>query len=139
MCHPHFSAVPASQNSFSLCGLAYSSGPAPTLITRTQSLNRALTFLHSPFTPAVLRAAVPAAVNIIERTTEYGSEQRFSQLSALLGDGVIGSVWMYSSEDVDTVGASVDVLPIVVRALGVGSTRYLKVSTNTLRVCSKID
>ncbi|KAH8985889.1 hypothetical protein EDB92DRAFT_2024276, partial [Lactarius akahatsu] len=90
------------------------------------SLNRALTFLHSPFTPAVLRAAVPAAVNLIERTTERGSEQRFSQLSALLGEGMIGSVWMYSSEDADTVEASVDVLPIVVRALGVGATRYLK-------------
>jgi len=90
------------------------------------SLNRALTFLHSPFTPAVLRAAVPAATNLIERTTEYGSEERLSQLSALLGDGVIGSVWMYSSEDAGTVEASVDVLPIVVRALGVGAVRYLK-------------
>lgn len=90
------------------------------------SLNRALTFLHSPFTPAVLRAAVPAAANLIERTTEPGSERRFSQLSALLGDGMIGSVWMYSSEDADTVEASVDVLPIVVRTLGVGATRYLK-------------
>jgi len=90
------------------------------------SLNRALTFLHSPFTSAVLRAAVPAAANLIDRTTAYGSEQRFSQLSALLGDGVIGSVWMYSSEDANTVEASVDVLPIVVRGLGVGSTRYLK-------------
>ncbi|KAF8264301.1 hypothetical protein EI94DRAFT_1772709 [Lactarius quietus] len=79
------------------------------------SLNRALTFLHSPFTPAVLRAAVPAATNLIERTTEYGSEERFSQL-----------VWMYSSEDAGTVEASVDVLPIVVRALGVGAVRYLK-------------
>lgn len=90
------------------------------------SLNRALTFLHSPFTPAILRAAVPAAVNLIERTTKPGSEQRFSQLSAVLSDGLIGSVWMYSSEDADTVEASVDVLPIVVRALGVGATRYLK-------------
>ncbi|KAH9059363.1 hypothetical protein EDB87DRAFT_1622556 [Lactarius vividus] len=105
----------------------------PSLLNRTgiselilASLNRALTFLHSPFTPAVLRAAIPAAANLIERTTEPGSERRFSQLSALLGDGMIGSVWMYSSEDADTVEASVDVLPIVVRALGVGATRYLK-------------
>ncbi len=39
---------------------------------------------------------------------------------------------MYSSQDADTVEASVDVLPVVVRALGIGTTRYLKVSTNTL-------
>lgn len=90
------------------------------------ALNRALTFLHSPFTPAILKAAIPTAVNLIERTTEYGSEQRFSQLSTLLGEGLIGSVWMYSSEDADTIEASSDVLPIVVRALGVGATRYLK-------------
>lgn len=87
----------------------------------------------------MLRAAVPAAANLIERTTAYGSEQRFSQLSSLLGDGLIGSVWMYGSEDADTVEASVDVLPNVVRALGVGSTRYLKVSMNTFRVYSRID
>ena len=85
--------------------------------------------MHSPFTLAVLRAAVPAAANLIERTTEYGLEQRSSQLSALLGDGVIGNVWMHSSEDADTVEASVDVLPIVVRVLGVGTTRCLKVQT----------
>jgi len=64
--------------------------------------------------------------NLIERTTQPGSEQRFNQLCALLGDGVIGSVWMYSSEDADAVEASVDVLPILVRALGIGATRYLK-------------
>ncbi|KAH9978272.1 hypothetical protein BGW80DRAFT_1202231 [Lactifluus volemus] len=90
------------------------------------SLHRALTFLHSPHTPAILRAAIPALTTVIERTTQPGSEQRFSQLCALLGDGVIGSVWMYSSEDVDAVEASVEALPIVVRALGIGATRYLK-------------
>jgi hypothetical protein len=78
-------------------------------------------------------------VNLIERTTEYGSEQRFSQLSTLLGEGLIGSVWMYSSEDADTIEASSDVLPIVVRALGVGATRYLKVRGNNLTFYSQID
>jgi hypothetical protein len=69
--------------------------------------------------------------NLIERTTPPGSEQRFTQLCALLGDGMVGSVWMYSSEDADAVEASVDVLPILVRALGIGATRYLKVSFST--------
>jgi hypothetical protein len=39
---------------------------------------------------------------------------------------------MYSSEDADAVEASVGVLPILVRALGIGATRYLKVRSNTL-------
>lgn len=69
---------------------------------------------------------------MIERTTQPNSEQRFTQLCALLGDGVIGSVWMYSSEDADVVEASIDVLPILVRALGLGATRYLKVRSSTL-------
>jgi hypothetical protein len=109
-----------------------------------QSLHRALTFLHSPHTPAILRAAIPALANAIERTTQPNSEQRFSQLCALLGDGVIGSVWMYSSEDVDAIEASVEVLPTVVRALGIGATRYLKVRSITsdavwrLKVCQAL-
>jgi hypothetical protein len=41
---------------------------------------------------------------------------------------------MYSSEDVDAVEASVDVLPILVRALGIGATRYLKVRFSTFTV-----
>ncbi|KAI0299764.1 hypothetical protein B0F90DRAFT_1727127 [Multifurca ochricompacta] len=105
----------------------------PSLLSRTgiselilTSLNRALTFLHSPHTPAILRAAIPTTVGVIERTTEAGSEQRFAQFCRLLGDGVIGSVWMYSSEDADAVVASVDALPIVVCALGIGATRYMK-------------
>jgi Tti2 family len=97
-----------------------------------QSLNRTLTFLHSPHTPAILRSAIPAATNLIERTTQPGSEQRFTQLCALLGDGVIGSVWMYSSE-AEAVEASVEVLPIIVRALGIGATRYLKVPFDTFK------
>ncbi|KAH9956778.1 hypothetical protein BC827DRAFT_1229193 [Russula dissimulans] len=95
------------------------------------SLNRTLTFLHSPHTPAILRSAIPAATNLIERTTQPGSEQRFTQLCALLGDGVIGSVWMYSSE-AEAVEASVEVLPIIVRALGIGATRYLKALVSQL-------
>ena len=37
---------------------------------------------------------------------------------------------MYSSEEAEAVEASIDVLPIIVRALGIGATRYLKVSFN---------
>ena len=124
--------------SFSLCDFVLHSGPVPCL-TCIQSLNRALTFLHSPHTPDILRAAIPAVTNLIEGTTLPGSEQRFTQLCALLGDGVIGSVWMYSSEDADAIEASVDVLPILVRALGIGATRYLKVNFSTFTHHLKVD
>jgi len=103
-----------------------------------QSLNRTLTFLHSPHTPAIVRSAIPTATNLIERTTQPGSEQRFTQLCALLGDGLIGSVWMYSSE-AEAIEAGVDVLPIVVRALGIGATRYLKVSFDTFKGHSEVN
>jgi Tti2 family len=125
MCHLRFSIAPGYPSSFSLCDFVFFW--TCTLSDRMQSLNRALTFLHSPHTPAILRTAIPSATNLIEHTTEPGSEQRFNQLCALLGDGVIGSVWMYSSDDPDAVEASIEVLPILVRALGIGATRYLKV------------
>lgn len=38
---------------------------------------------------------------------------------------------MYSSEEANAVEASIDALPIVVRALGIGATRYLKVPRST--------
>ncbi len=76
---------------------------------------------------------------MIERTTQPGSEERFIQLCALLGDGMMGSVWMYGSEDADAVEASVDVLPILVHALGIGATRYLKVRFSTFSGCSERD
>jgi hypothetical protein len=125
MRHIHFSIALGYPSSFSLCDFVFLW--TRTLSNHIQSLNRALTFLHSPHTPAILRTAIPSATNLIVHTTEPGSEQRFTQLCALLGDGVIGSVWMYSSEDADAVEASIEVLPILVRALGIGVTRYLKV------------
>jgi hypothetical protein len=129
MRHFLFSIAPGYPSSFSLCDfvLLWSRAPSDCI----QSLNRALTFLHSPHTPAILRTAIPTATNLIERTTQPSSEQRFTQLCVLLSDGVIGSVWMYSSEDADAVEASIDVLPILVRALRIGATRYLKVRFGT--------
>ncbi|THH18035.1 hypothetical protein EW146_g2890 [Bondarzewia mesenterica] len=74
----------------------------PDLLCRTgitdllfASLHRALTFLHSPQTPALLHAAIRVA------------------LCAILGDGIIGSVWMYGYHDQDIIEASVQVLPIL--------------------------
>ncbi|TFY74523.1 hypothetical protein EWM64_g9489 [Hericium alpestre] len=109
------------------------SNAPPDLLRRTgiadllfSSLHRTLTHLHSPLTPALIRNAVPTAVKLVSRTTAPGSERQFMQLCALLGDGIIGSVWMYGYQDADAVEAGVDALPDVVSALGIGTVRYLK-------------
>lgn len=56
-----------------------------------------------------------------------GSAERFDQLSALLGDSIVGSIWLYAARELETIEASMDVLPPVVQASGIGTVRYLKV------------
>ncbi|KDQ65047.1 hypothetical protein JAAARDRAFT_685072 [Jaapia argillacea MUCL 33604] len=90
------------------------------------SLKTTLTFLHNPNTPSLIRVAVPTTISLILLTTSPGSSERFDQLCILLGEGIIGGVWIYASRDVDTIQASVEVIPQLVSALGVGSVRYLK-------------
>ncbi|CCM03990.1 uncharacterized protein FIBRA_06146 [Fibroporia radiculosa] len=92
----------------------------------SSSLKTCLTFLHSPETPSLIRAAVCTFVSLTLRTTPPGSEERFNQLCGILGDGIIGGVWIYAARDADAIEASVDVLPMAVQALGIGSVRYLK-------------
>jgi hypothetical protein len=75
---------------------------------------------------------VPTLVTLIDvvmvasKNNDRGKE-RFDKLCSILGDGIIGSVWMYASRDVSTIKASIDVLPLLVESLGIGSVRYLKV------------
>jgi hypothetical protein len=60
-------------------------------------------------------------------TTDLGSPDRFNQLCTLLGEGIISGIWLYASEKSEVILASLDALPPVVRALGIGNARYLKV------------
>ncbi|EIN10221.1 hypothetical protein PUNSTDRAFT_50904 [Punctularia strigosozonata HHB-11173 SS5] len=90
------------------------------------SLQGCMTHLHNPSTPDLIRAAVLPHLRLIDLVTSPGSAERFSKLCALLGDGIIGSVWMYAAQDMPTIEASMEVLPDVVRALDIGSVRYLK-------------
>lgn len=96
----------------------------------SQSLASALTCLRDPRTPELIRSAVRTALVLVERTTQPGSSQRFDRLCALLGDGIIDTVWAYASLDAPTIKATLDVTPDILKALGVGSARYLRVSTN---------
>lgn len=45
---------------------------------------------------------------------------------------MIGTVWLYSSDNSDVILATLDTLPLIVQALGIGSCRYLKVHHLTL-------
>ena len=88
-----------------------------------------MTLLHEPQTPLLLRLSTSTAVNLVLRTTQEGSEERYVRLCGLLGDCIIGSAWMYASRELDTVEATIEVLPEIINALGVGAVRYLKVRT----------
>ncbi|TFK56229.1 hypothetical protein OE88DRAFT_1641915 [Heliocybe sulcata] len=90
------------------------------------SLRQTLAVLHNPTTPSLIRAAVPVLLTLIQQTTHPGSSERFNQLCQVLGESIIGSIWLYAANDKDTIQASVEVLPGVVNALGLGSVRYLK-------------
>ncbi|RPD62074.1 hypothetical protein L226DRAFT_613398 [Lentinus tigrinus ALCF2SS1-7] len=105
----------------------------PDLLRRTgidtllfNSFKTCLSFLHNPETPDLIRAAVTASVQLTELTTVPASSTRFDQLCSVLGDSIIGNIWVYASREPGTLQASVDVIPAVVRALGIGAARYLK-------------
>ena len=68
-------------------------------------------------------------MTLVECTTSPASDKRFDQLWTLLGDGIIETIWFYGYEQADTLQATLDVLPVLIRALGMGTTRYLKVCT----------
>ncbi|KAF8211565.1 hypothetical protein K438DRAFT_1807537 [Mycena galopus ATCC 62051] len=91
------------------------------------SLTRSLAQLQAPETPRLLPAAVSTSLTLIQLMTSPGSADRFDQLCALLGDGIIGSIWPYASERLPALLASIDALPPILELLGVGCARYMKV------------
>ncbi|KAI8984971.1 hypothetical protein BD414DRAFT_441962 [Trametes punicea] len=90
------------------------------------SLRTCLTFLHDPETPDLIRAAVSTHLRLIQMTTDEGSAARFEQLCSLLGDSIIGNIWIYASREPGVIEASMDCIPEIVGMLDVGTTRYLK-------------
>ncbi|KAF8591494.1 hypothetical protein K439DRAFT_1553144 [Ramaria rubella] len=90
------------------------------------SLRTTMIHLHSPLTPELLRRSVPILLRVIDLTTPVHSKQRFDLLCALLGDGIIGAVWIYAYEEWETLEASMIALPNIIQELGIGSIRYLK-------------
>jgi hypothetical protein len=123
--------VQASTDSCSPCVNSFVSSSSK-LIFFLKSLRTCLNHLRSAETPDLLRAAIKTLLTLIDLTTSLGSSQRFDQHCSVLGEGVIGTVWFYAYDDAEAVLATVDVLPDILHAMGLGCARYLKVSEFSL-------
>ncbi|KAF5357658.1 hypothetical protein D9758_007440 [Tetrapyrgos nigripes] len=92
------------------------------------SLNTCLGQLDTMETPALIRGAILASLSLILLTTDPGTSRQFDQLCNLLGEGIIGTIWLYSSGKPDSILESLEALPPLIDALGLGCCRYLKAS-----------
>ncbi|PPQ70481.1 hypothetical protein CVT24_013288 [Panaeolus cyanescens] len=95
------------------------------------SLRGCLSHLDYPMSPDLIRQAVGTSVTLIVETSGVGtisqpSSQRFDELCGLLGEGIISGIWMYSEDKPNIVRATFDSIPGVMRALGIGSVRFLQ-------------
>ncbi|KAL5527207.1 hypothetical protein ACEPAG_5998 [Sanghuangporus baumii] len=90
------------------------------------SLFRAIMNLHDDLSPRLIRTTVPIILRLIDMTTSPDSAERFDQLCNLLGDHIIGAIWVFASRERETIEASMDILPSIVQPLGIGTVRYVK-------------
>lgn len=99
-----------------------------------QSLKGTLVFLHNPQTPELLSASIPTIIELVDlllptkALNKAGGKQRFDRLCSVLGEAIIGSIWIHASRDIATVRATIDQVPLLVGSLGVCAVRYLKAS-----------
>ncbi|KAF5361588.1 hypothetical protein D9757_011557 [Collybiopsis confluens] len=90
------------------------------------SLNTCLAQLDDAESPRLIQAAISASLSLTLLTTSPGTIAQFDQLCGLLGERIIGMIWLYSYDKVGVVQASVESLPPLLSALGLGCSRYLK-------------
>jgi len=89
-------------------------------------------FLHNPRTPELLSASIPTIVELVDlllpprALSKFEGKQRFDRLCSVLGEGIIGNVWIHASRDTATIRATIDQVPLLVEALGVCTVRYLR-------------
>jgi len=111
----------------------------PDLLRRTgvdelifSSLKGTLVFLHNPQTPELLSTSIPTIVELVDfllparALSKAEGKQRFDRLCSVLGEDIIGSIWIHASRDVATVRATVDQVPLLVGTLGICAVRYLR-------------
>lgn len=101
---------------------------------RRKSLKGTLVFLHNSKTPELLSSTIPTIVELVDlllparALSKARGKQRFDRLCSVLGEGIIGNIWIHASQDVATIRATIDQVPLLVESLGVCAVRYLKVS-----------
>ncbi|KAF8809105.1 hypothetical protein BYT27DRAFT_7232472 [Phlegmacium glaucopus] len=96
------------------------------------SLRNSLSHLQNAESPQLLRSAISTSVSLIllsttvDGTGSKPSSERFDQLCALLGEGIISGIWLYAEDKPEVVLATFDSLPQLLRTLGIGTVRFLK-------------
>ncbi|KAF8727812.1 hypothetical protein AX14_006966 [Amanita brunnescens Koide BX004] len=90
------------------------------------SLANCLAHLRDEKSPYLIREAINAQLELTLLTTRVGERAYFDQLCELLGEGVISGVWFYGYDQEDVILASIEALPRLITALGIGCVRFLK-------------
>ncbi|QRW05517.1 short chain dehydrogenase [Ceratobasidium sp. AG-Ba] len=90
-----------------------------------KALQSALQNLTSDQSPTLLRAAMPCYLSLTNLVLNEDSIQKFEKLCAVVTDTIVPG-WLYASSRVELMVASVDVLLLIIQALGIGSARFLK-------------
>ena len=108
----------------------------------SKSLKTSLSHLQSPETAPLLKNAIFASISLTILTTSVSpgskpTSERFDQLSLLLGEGIISGIWLYAEDKPDVIKATFDTLPRLLRALGIGSVRFLKVCFKLVELAAK--
>jgi hypothetical protein len=93
-----------------------------------QSLQTALTNVTDPNASSLIGPTIPTTLKLIQKTTSFGSEARMTRLYALLGDGIIGTIWTYGAPESAVVRTTYEILPSVLEMTGIGCARFLKVN-----------
>lgn len=111
-------------------------------LNSSKSLKTSLSHLQSPETAPLLKNAIFASISLTTLTTSVSpgskpTSERFDQLSSLLGEGIISGIWLYAEDKPDVIKATFDTLPRLLRALGIGSVRFLKVCFKLVELAAK--
>ncbi|KAF5363567.1 hypothetical protein D9756_000959 [Leucocoprinus leucothites] len=90
------------------------------------SLKAGLSHLTDPETPTLLRLIISTWLNLTLKVDEPHTSEFFDHLCTLVVNGIIEGIWIYSEQNLVAMEATLDALPDVLRALGIGTVSFLK-------------
>lgn len=97
------------------------------LLRLFKSLKIGLSHLSDPETPTLLRLVIATWLNLALKVDEPNSFELFDHLSALVVSSIIEGIWIYSTQNIVAMKATLDSLPDVLRTLGIATVGFLKV------------